>query len=169
MYSEVSNAMTKSSKTLTMSLNAANLNPVTGGMLRDLTRKIRELNALGKLYIRSHHIEKERIYREISIEQVLRVIENGQVVQVRESDSSVIWQGRDVDGRCLELNCTLRDDDGEVTVVVNDVAEVIVGTAYDPKVRDDDAVKAVWLKSHSDYEDAGKRQGVRKKIVVTKV
>ena len=141
---------------------------VNGSRLRDVTHKIRELNQSGKLFIRRHHIEKERIYRGITLEHIDRVLQTGQVKELRQSDSSVLWQGRDADGRLLELNCTLKSDDDEVTVVVHEASTVIVGTAYDPNERDD-SLKAKWLKDHPDYEDAVKQKGVRKKIEVTRV
>ena len=145
-----------------------NVNDVDGSR-KKATAKIRDLYQSGKLFIRHHHIEKERIYRGITLEHVDRVLKTGQVAELRESDSSVLWQGRDADGRLLELNCTLKDEDGEITVVVHEARIVIVGTAYDPSERDDEALKAKWLADHPDYEDAGKRKGVQKKLVVTRV
>ncbi len=150
-------------------MNSARLKTVDGIKLKSITDKIRELNEAGKLFIRNHHIEKERIYRGITLEHVDRVLSTGRVTEVRESDSSVLWQGRDADGRLLELNCTLKDEEGDVTVVVQEVRVVVVGTAYDPSESDDDALKAKWLKEHPEYEDAGKRKGVQKKLIITRV
>jgi hypothetical protein len=136
---------------------------------KDLSVKVRSLDCAGKLYIRRDHIEKERIYREITTVQVQRALQTGEIVGIREKDSSVIWQGRDADGRCLELNCTFKNEEGEITLMVNEISAVIVGTAYDPSIADDEALKVRWLMKHSDYEDAGKRKGVQKKLSVIKI
>ena len=136
--------------------------------LLEFTRKILELDGKNKLFIRKTHIENERKYREINLEHVQRVLKSGHVTAVRDNGSSVIWQGHDADGRLLELNCTLKNEGGEITVIVEEASTAIVGTAYDPS-KDDDKLKADWLKDNDGFEDAGKRFGVRKKITVTRV
>lgn len=150
-------------------MKSTKLRMVNGSKLNELTAIVRELNQSGKVFIRHHHIEKERIYRGITLEHVERVLQTGHVSEVRESDSSVLWQGRDADGRLLELNCTLKNEDDEVTLVVQEARIVIVGTAYDPSEKDDDTLKAKWLQKHPEYEDAGKRKGVMKKLIISRI
>ncbi len=154
-------------KTIDIIMSSRKIESAGNCQLKALTERITTLNEAGRLFIRHHHIETERIYRGITLANVDHALKTGRVVRFRDADSSVIWQGRDADGRTLELNCTLRNEDSENTIIVNEAWAVIVGTAYDPAVNDE-TLKAEWLKSHPDYEDAGKRRGVQKKVSITR-
>ena len=165
---DVKPVMTLASYGLTYSLNPGNVLRVGDARIKEFTRKIRELGKLQKIFVRRDHIEKDRVYREITVDQVWRVLSNGQVSNVRNLDSSVHWQGHDENGRLIELNCTLRGDDGEIAIGVGDAQVVVIGTAYDPSL-EDDVLKARWLAEHPEYEDAGKRKGVQKKVMVTRI
>jgi len=44
---------------------------------------------------------------------------------------------------------------------------LVIGTAYDPEEKDDDALKTSWLAEDLDYEDAGRRKGFQKKLLFT--
>ncbi len=135
--------------------------------LGQYTTKIRELvqSAPERVFIRARHIEKDRIWREILESDVRKALENGKVERVRPGDLTLLWRGRDVDGRLLELQCALVNEDGNDTLVVQDAFQVRVGTAYEPG-KDDAKIKKDWLKSHSDYEEAP-GGGVRRKISVS--
>lgn len=135
--------------------------------LGQYTAKVRELvqSTPERVFIRARHIEKDRIWREILESDVRRVLENGKVERVRSEDLTVLWRGRDVDGRLLELQCALVNEDGNDTMIVRDAFLVRVGTAYEPG-KDDGKLKKEWLKSHPDYEDAP-GGGVRRKVSVS--
>ena len=60
-----------------------------------------------RIRIRRHHIENERIWREIVTQDIFDALERGKVTRIRESDSALIWQGKDQSERVLELLCSL--------------------------------------------------------------
>ena len=138
-------------------------------MYSEYTAKIRQLiqETPERVFIRTRHIEQDRIWREISEADVRTVLGNGKVEGVRHEDLTVLWRGKDVDGRLIELQCALISEENEDTVVIKETIAVRVGTAYEPG-RDDAKARRTWLKSHSDYEQApGGR--VRKKMSVTRI
>ena len=65
--------MTNSPMIVTFSSTRDSLFPVSDPKVKDFTRKIRELNQLQKVFVRRDHIEKERIYRGITLVHVWRV------------------------------------------------------------------------------------------------
>ena len=85
--------------------------------------------------------------------------------KVRPEDLTLFWRGRDVEGRLLELLCSLVNIDGNDTLVVQEAFQVRVGTVYEPG-KDDNKMKRNWLKSHPDFEDAP-GGGVRRKILIS--
>ena len=124
--------------------------------------KIREIVENKSYWIRRHHIEEERKYREIQVKQVEYALFNGGIRRIRNKDKTIFWQGKDQDGRLLELQCSLVDDDVEDTLVLTDAYELRVGTAYPPGV-DDDFLRNEWLKNNPDFELAKDGKKVRKK------
>ena len=136
--------------------------------MKTFTEKIRKLVYAKKYFIRRHHIENERIYREIQAADVEIALKNGQFNRIRQETNNVFWRGQDVDGRQLELMLTLLEDDGEETLVIEDAKQVKVETAYEPG-KDDKELLMEWLKNHSNYEEAKNGKGVRRKVeVITK-
>lgn len=119
-----------------------------------------------KILIRTKHIEKDRIWRDISEADVRKVLSNGRVHSVRSSDQTVFWRGADANDRELELQCSLMNVNGVDTLVVKDADKVRIGTAYQPDV-EDEKLKEEWLKRNPAYEKApgGK---VQRRIIVTK-
>ncbi len=120
-----------------------------------------------RVLIRTKHIEKDNIWRDITEADVRRVLLNGKVTKIRQSDKSIFWRGTDSDGRLLELQLGLMNRDGEDILIVEEAIKCRVGTAYDP-AQDDASVKKVWLNDHPDYEmlPDGK---IKKKIKIFKV
>ncbi len=137
--------------------------------LADYTTKIRELVSASpqRVLIHTRHIEQDRIWREISEADVRKVLSNGKVDSVRQEDLTVFWRGRDVDGRLIELQCALVNEEGADTLVVQDAFAARVGTAYEPR-KDDAKARKEWLKAHPDYEEAPGDK-VRRKISVTHI
>ncbi len=135
--------------------------------MEDFTRKIKQLVYDRKYLTRRHHIENERIYREIQIADVEMALKNGKCDRVKPDTNSVYWRGSDVDGRALELILTLLDEAGEETLVIEDARQVKVGTAYEPG-EDDQKVMADWLKNNPNYERIENGKGVRRKVEVVR-
>ena len=142
---------------------------VSAPSLSQYTAKIRQFvqGAPERIFIRVHHIEKDRIWREITEEDVRRVLANGKVDRLRQDDLTLFWRGSDADGRLIELQCSLIDDSGEDTLVIVDAIELRVGTAYEPG-KEDEKAKREWLKAHPDYEE-GPGGKLQKKISVTRI
>lgn len=134
--------------------------------LNAYTKKTREIlkAAPGSLLINRYHIESERAYREIQEADVRKALENGAVTDVRTNET-VVWQGKDVDGRKLELMLSLLDKDREETLVTDSAVFVRVGTAYDPSL-DDKKLCRDWLKTNPKYEAEPNGRGVRRKVEV---
>ena len=129
------------------------------------TKKIKQLVYDKKYFIRRHHIENERVYREISNADVEMVLKNGKCERVRAETKNVFWRGTDVDGRLLELMLTLLDEDGEETIAIENAVQVKVETAYEPG-EDDKKVMQAWLKKNPNYEEIANGKGVRRKVEV---
>lgn len=134
------------------------------------THRIRDLHGKHpeRVLINVHHIENERRYRQITVADITKALRIGKVVQIRDSEQTIVWEGIVLDGRTIRLFCSLLDADGEETLVIEDTSSLEVASAFQPRI-DDDNLKKKWLEENPDYEDAGKRNGVRKKIAVTKV
>lgn len=133
----------------------------------DVTRKIQGLVAANKVWIRKRHIEKDHIWRQITESDVRVVLSNGKVTATRTADQTIFWQGSDVDGRIIELLCSLVNEKGVDTLVVQDAKQLKVGTAYEPG-KDDEEVREEWLKQNPDYEKTPDGRGVQRKFTVTK-
>jgi hypothetical protein len=133
---------------------------------QDVTKKIKEIiQDETKIQIRTLHIEKKRIWREINAADVIRVLKSGKVESIRNNDT-IIWRGNDSDRRTIDLQRSLLDVDGAVTIFVSDAVTVFIATAYDPTVRDE-RVKAEWLVQNPDYEMVSGGE-VRRKVQVFK-
>lgn len=135
--------------------------------LKAYTDKVRALVKAGKLFVRVRHIEQERRHREINRFHVEQVLASGKVTLARSADKTIVLRGLDVNGRELELLCSLLDDKGKETLVVREVHTVKVGTAYDPAV-DDKKLLDEWLSQHSDYEKTPDGKGTQKRIMIEK-
>ena len=109
----------------------------------EYTSLIRELDQKGKVLVAKRHIEVDRAYREISEADVRYALKNRKVTQAR-IDDVIKWQGIDVNGRVIELLCRLYKTDGDSTLVIEEVEECSVETAYEPGVRDEDQ-RNNWL------------------------
>lgn len=122
--------------------------------LTELTQWIRRTfqKTPERVKIRTRHIEKDRIWREISEADVRKALGNGKVTSTRISDRTVFWRGKDIDGRELELQIGIENAAGTDVLVVRDAAICRVGTAYIP-TQDDRLVKIEWLKNHPEYEE----------------
>ena len=120
--------------------------------LVEITAKIRELFRSGCVGYRKPHIENEKAHREIL------------VAELRDETHTVVWRGKDRDGRLLELLITLYSENDEETCDADEVKKFLVGTAYEPS-KDDDLMRMQWLKGNPDWEE-GPRQTARKKVVV---
>ena len=129
--------------------------------------RIRSLVKAGKLFVRVRHIEQERMHREINRFHVEQVLDSGKVTLVRSVDNTILWRGLDVNGRELELMCSLLDQKGSETLIVNDAHNVKVGTAYDPAL-DDSKLLEEWLSQHEGYEKTPDGKGTQRKITVSK-
>jgi|GEM_PF-5642803 len=131
------------------------------------TDKIRALAKASKVLVRVRHIEQERMHRQISRFHVEQVLLGGKVTLVRTADHTIVWRGKDVNGRELELMCSLLDENGEGTLVVKDAYNVKVGTAYDPAVEDKKLLHD-WLSQHPEHEKTPDGKGTQRRIVVGK-
>lgn len=133
------------------------------------TAKIRQLVGAipQRVLIRTQHIEQDRMWREITEADIRKTLSSGKVENVRSDDLTIFWRGRDVDGRLLELQCALMDEDGNDTLIIQDAFVVRVGTAYEPR-KDDARAKREWLKNHPDYEEASANR-IRRKTSVTHI
>ncbi len=136
---------------------------------QEITKWIRKTYQQSKdrVLIRTRHIEKDRIWRGISEYDVRKALEVGQVHSVRSRDNTVFWRGRDAEGRELELQCSMVNDGGKDTLIIQEAYQVRVGTAYDPAF-DDDELKKRWLAEHPEYEELSDGK-VQRKITVTKI
>jgi hypothetical protein len=99
-----------------------------------------------RVLIRTRHIEKDRVWRDITESDVRKVLETGNVHTVRSSDKTVFWRGADGAGRELELQCGIVSVNGADTLVVQEANLLRIGTAYDPH-QDDVQIKKEWLLS----------------------
>lgn len=133
----------------------------------DYTRKIKELVYNKKYVVRRHHIENERVYREIQNADVEMALKNGHCNRVRKETRNLFWRGTDVDGRKLELMLSLLEKNGEETLVVAATEEIKVETAYEPGKDDKETIKE-WLDGHPNYEELSNGKGVRRKVPVFK-
>ncbi len=128
------------------------------------TLKIRDLiRNPSQVLIRKRHIEIDRIWREITLEDIWSVLKNGKITRIRHSDFTLFWSGHDEESRTLELLCSLVTLDGTETLVINDAHYLKIGTAYSPDLNDDETLKK-WLQNNPDYERDLKTKGVRKKV-----
>ncbi len=116
-----------------------------------------------RLRIQKKHIEQDRRWREIQFADVLDVLEQGEAIQIRSSDRTVVWRGTDLRGRTLELLCSMETIDGIDTLIIKEACSFRVGTAYDPK-EDDEKLKKEWLKAHPEYEISEDRKRVQKRL-----
>ena len=125
-----------------------------------MSLKLGEINAFVKnllnhhpdrILIRSHHIEKERVWREIDTQDVRKVLMSGHCSQVRKNDAAIIWIGFDESSRKIELIGSLVDDEGGKTLFIKEAYSFRVGTAYDPRTNDEDLLSA-WLIVNPEYE-----------------
>lgn len=114
-----------------------------------ITAKFKELLKLGKVEYATKHIETDRKYREISIQDIRAVLSNGKVSSTG-LDGYIEWVGKDIDQREIKLICRMRDTGDNNTLNVLIAEEVIVGTAYQPKL-DDDALRAAWLLKNPEW------------------
>lgn len=124
---------------------------MTSSELSAYTSKIRSLFKEKKYLIRQRHIEKDRIWREISVEDVKVVLKNGRVTRVRQEDHSFFWRGKDIDERLIELLGSVEDQHHNDTLQIEKAKSFRVGSAYEPD-KDDEKVKMAWLKENPDYE-----------------
>lgn len=130
--------------------------------LNAYTQKIKSLltSSQKNLLINRHHIESERAYRGIHEADIQKTLQNGAVTDLRADTLTLIWQGRDGDGRTLELMLTMLDETKEETLETATSSFVRVGTAYDPSLNDK-KVRHEWLKQNPDYEELPFDRGVR--------
>lgn len=124
-------------------------------------------NTPERVWIRTRHIEKDRIWREISEADVRKVLSTGSVHSIRPGDNDILWRGTDSQGRILELQCSMVTQNGVDTLIVKDAETVRVGTAYRPGL-DDEKVKQDWLKINPDYEVVAGGK-VQRRIKITKI
>ena len=103
-----------------------------------------------RIRIRRHHIEDERIWREIVTQDIFDALERGKVTRIRESDSTLIWQGKDQSERLLELLCSLVSMEGVDTLFIQEASTLRVGTAYEPGV-EDKQLKRQWLSDNPEF------------------
>lgn len=138
---------------------------------KDLTERITALDEAGALTFKDRHIEVDRIYRGITMAHVRQAIANGAVTHVRMSDKSVFWQGKDLDGRVIEINITLKDEKNNIVVGVSEAKVAKGGTAYDPKISDaeDKKMMADYLSANPDWEERPDKKGVQRKLTVVRV
>ena len=121
---------------------AKKITQLVQGWLEDEPQRIR---------VRSYHIEQERIWRDIVTQDVLDALKDGKVMRIRESDSTLIWQGQDQSDRNLELLCSLVSIQGVDTLFIQEASALRIGTAYEVNV-DDEQLKQEWLQDNPDYE-----------------
>ena len=128
------------------------------------TNKVKQLVKPGVLYIDRHHIETERMYREIHEADVVKVLQGGFAVELRQN-GTLIWQGLDADGRKLELMLSLLNKEREETIETSSTDALRVSTAYDPTM-DDAKLRQDWLKENTDYEVFTPDGRIRRKVKV---
>ena len=120
-----------------------------------------------RVLIRTRHIEKDRIWRDISENDVRKTLETGNVHSVRSSDKTIFWRGTDNTGREIELQCGIVSASGTDTLVIQEADRVRVGTAYDSS-QDDKVLKKQWLDEHPEYEELPNGK-VQRRITVTRI
>lgn len=139
---------------------------MTSSELSAYTSKIASLLKEKKYLIRQRHIEKDRIWREISVEDVKVVLKNGRVTKVRHEDQTFFWRGKDIDDRLIELIGSLENQDQSDTLEIEKAKSFRVGSAYEADKNDED-VKKAWLKENPGYEVRNNK--VQKKVKVEKI
>jgi hypothetical protein len=139
----------------------------TSIQLQDYTQWVKKLIAddSKNIIVQQRHIEKDRIWREINLADIRRVLV-GVAFKIRTSDRTLIWRGKDSKGRLIELLCSLITQNGVDTLFIQEAHSLRVGTAYQPNINDEE-LKLNWLKSHPDYE-LGPGGKVVKKIILLK-
>ena len=119
-----------------------------------------------RIEIRQRHIEQDRRWREIGLADVRRALISGEAISIRSSDKTLFWQGKDTQGRTLELLCSLVTQNGKDTLVIKEAHTIRVGTAYEPG-KEDEVLKKKWLNAHPEYE-LGPLGKVVRKITILK-
>lgn len=86
-------------------------------------------------------------------------------------DLTIFWRGIDVNGRELELQCSLVTEGGNDTIVIKDAHSVRVGTAYDAdsSPEDEKKLKKKWLEENPDYEETLDKKGIQRRMKIEKV
>jgi hypothetical protein len=120
-----------------------------------------------RVLIRTRHIERDRIWRDINESDVRKVLASGSLHTVRSSDRTVFWRGIDSTGREIELQCGIVSASGADTLVVQEAKLLRIGTAYDPH-QDDNKLKKEWLSEHPEYEELPNGK-VQRRMTVTKI
>lgn len=112
--------------------------------------QVAELIKNGSVKYSTKHIEIDRKYREIEVNDVREVLKNGKVTNVGMG-GYVEWVGKDIEGREIKLLCRLQDRDDNPTSDLTIVEALSVRTAYQPSL-DDDKLREEWLKTNTDWQ-----------------